>query len=132
MKNVVMLALVASTLGSISHAQVDEQGLADLTTGSVVRLSARRPVVTLGRAVVLGRTNDALVVSQSKQTYTIAASNLIELVVLERAEPPPQADQPDGTDGASSAEGKGSAASRGGLPSSMLAALWQKITSFWK
>ena len=132
MKNVFMLALLASVLTQGAIAQPDALNLSDLTTGSVVRVSARRPVVTLGHAVVLRHTTNELVVNQSKQTYTIQITNLVDFQILERAEPPPAADSPQSAIETTKGAKTATEAGKGTAQVSMLAAFWEKITSLWR
>jgi hypothetical protein len=136
MKNAAMLALLASALTTGALAQSDPISLCDVTTGSVVRVSARRPLVSLGHATVLACTTNELVVRQSKQTYTIRLTDLLDLAMLERAEPtaigPEQADRPAAMSAAQGDKASGHSTTGAPPPLTGLAAIWAKIASFWR
>jgi hypothetical protein len=136
MKNAAMLALLASALTTGALAQSDPISLSDVTTGSVVRVSARRPLVNLGHATVLACTTNELVVRQSKQTYTIRVADLLDFAMLERAESPAigpgQEDQPAATPATQGNKASGQSAKGASPPPSGLAAVWAKIASFWR
>ena len=97
---------------------------AKLPPGTIVRIAARRPAITLARAQVVECTNNLLVVTNKREKFRVAESNLLDLAVLELPEPEPGADPASGEAGSSSDRPGG----RRKAPQT----IWQKLFSFWK
>jgi hypothetical protein len=121
---VILVAGAVLTAGVAGGADVALTA-AQLPPGTVVRIAARRPAITLGRAQVVECTNRLLTVSHKREKYTIVESNLLELVVLERPEPEPGAEPVAG-------DGTGSSSDRPAGRRKASQGLWQRLLSFWK
>ncbi len=127
-RTLILVAGMALVGGVVSSAEVSLT-TATLPPGTIVRISARRPAINLGRAEVVACTNRALTVSHKREWYLVAESNLIDLVVLERPESDPGADP-----SAASADSgsSGSASDRAGSRKKAPKSVWQRLLSFWK
>ena len=99
---------------------------AKLPPGTIVRIAARRPAITLGRAQVVDCTNNLLTVSHKRERFAVAESNLIDLVVLERPDPEP------GTDPSATGTDPGSSSDRPTARNKAPKSVWQRLLSFWK
>jgi hypothetical protein len=55
-----------------------------LPSGAIVRISARRPLIHLRRAEVIGCTTNLLTLRHDHENIEVAASNVLDLALLER------------------------------------------------
>ena len=102
---------------------------AKLPPGTIVRIAAKRPAITLSHAQVIQCTNNSVIVAHKRERFYVAESNLLDLVVLERPDPVPGEDSSlangdSGAAGSSSDRPEG----RNKAPKSF----WQRLLSFWK
>jgi hypothetical protein len=99
---------------------------AKLPPGTIVKIAAKRPAITLSRAQVVECTNHHLTVSHKRERFCVAESDLLDLVVLELPEPEP------GTDPAAANGQSDSRSDRPGGRGKAPKSFWQKLFSFWR
>ena len=125
-KHMVILVAGAVLAGGVAWGADVALTAAQLPPGTIVRVAARRPAITLSRAQVVECTNRLLTISHKREKYSIIESNLLDLVVLERPEPEP---------GAEPAEAGGDSGAAGDRPAGRnrgSKGIWQRLLSFWK
>jgi hypothetical protein len=104
----------------------EEEGLnpANLPAGSIVRVVARQPAINLARAKVVECTTNTIVVKHKKDSFTIIASNILEISLLEKASPTVTTDgQVEGDTNLPA----GKSNKNGTKPT-----LWERIKNLWK
>lgn len=112
---------------------------ASLPPGTIVRLAARRPVISLGHAEVVQCTSNQITVRQTAGTFTVAAADILDLAILD-----PIKTEPSATNGAaaSSANSTNSASKKSGKdskpgreaanPPPPPRSFWEKVKALWQ
>lgn len=80
--------LIVATLAGTGLCQGEEIlfNPAQLWPGTIVRIAALRPPITLSRAEVLACTSNKLTVSHGRDTFVVTGSNVLELAVLDTSQ----------------------------------------------
>ena len=114
------LAIVTGTLLLAANAFAEEEPIspAMVPTGSIVRIVAQRPPISLGHAELVQVSSNTVTLRHRRDKFTtgdrftVALSNILEFKVLELAKAP---------EGAAGAKGAASKTN-----------LWDKIKGYWK
>jgi hypothetical protein len=114
-----MLILAANT-----EAGEDYFNPKDMTPGSVVRIAARRPAINLGRAEVVDCTTNLLTVRHNKDKFTVVPSNVLEMVMIERA--------PGGAAGEAGVETGADGQREGAEPAQAKRSVWEWIKALFR
>jgi hypothetical protein len=107
-----------------------------MPAGSRVRLIANKPVINLARAEVVECTPEKITVVNKKDRFTVAASNLVELVVLSGPKTTlPLSPRPNGRGADTNPKMMGqpepaTQAATNQVPAKKT--FWQKVTDLWK
>jgi hypothetical protein len=107
-----------------------------LIPGSIVRVSARRPPINLGRAEVVNCTSDLLTVRHERETFHILSSNVLQLAVVVAGPGGSRSNAPAAASAKASSDAPAGADTKPGKDAatqvSLAKSLWQKVAGLWK
>jgi hypothetical protein len=120
-RNAIIVGTLILTAGAVSGG--DTFNPRALTPGSVVRIAARRPAINLGRAEVVACTTNVVTVRHKQDRFAVAASNVIEMAMIEKGPPLPEPDVAPGGTPAPPSDLETKASRKTGL--------WETIKGYW-